>query len=307
MILDEFKNAFRRSDNTLIQLILINIVIWLGVNILNVTFTVFFNTQASTLFFYHLLHIPAHIPSLITRPWTLLTYAFMHDGIWHILFNMLFLYWFGRLIAEYLGHRRILALYILGALAGSLFYVALYNLLPIYHPYVAKSNMVGASAAVYAVVVGAATFMPNHVFHLFLLGPVRIVYIAIFYVIMSYLGLLGANAGGNIAHLGGALLGFVYIKQLRQGNDWGAPVYAVANFLVRIRGFHFGKKQNRGKVRVKQTVTVKTNNAKGAQQREGSHVPDQAEIDAILDKISVSGYESLSKEEKQKLFRASQR
>jgi membrane associated rhomboid family serine protease len=296
-ILDDFKNAFSRKNNGLIQIILINLIVFLTLIVLQVTLTL---TGAAP--YYRLiidqLALPSALGSLMYKPWTLFTYFFTHEGIFHILFNMLFLYWFGKLIEEYLGNRRLINLYILGGLAGGILYIVMYNLFPFFADRVASSVLIGASGAVFAVVVGAATLMPNYTFHLLLLGPVRIKYIAAFYVVLSFARSIGENAGGDIAHLGGALLGFVFIRQLRSGNDLGRPLTAFAEWFNRL----FRKKPV-----MRVTYQNKGKNAYGGYSTPNYGVPNQDEIDNILDKISRSGYESLTKEEKQKLFRASQR
>jgi len=164
--------------------------------------------------------------------------------------------------------------------------------------------MLGASASVYAVVVGAATFMPNYTFFLLLIGPVKIKYIAIFYVFLSFAQTIGDNAGGNLAHLGGALIGFIFITQLRKGNDWGAPVYATLTFFSKL----FTRKP---KIKVSHKRSASRPASSSSSHRSTAPKkevnPDQKEIDAILDKISEKGYESLTKEEKQKLFNASKK
>jgi membrane associated rhomboid family serine protease len=296
-ILDDFKNAFSRKNNGLIQIILINVTVFLVLLVLHVTLKLTSNGGI-----YYLikdqLALPSALGSLMYKPWTLFTYFFTQEDIFHILFNMLFLYWFGKLIEEYLGNRRLINLYILGGLAGGLLFIAMYNLFPFFADRVANSVLIGASGSVFAVVVGAATLMPNYTFHLLLLGPIRIKYIAAFYVVLSFARSIGENAGGDIAHLGGALLGFVFIRQLRSGKDLGRPLTAFAewfNRLFRKRPVMRVTYQNKGK------------GSYGGYASPHYGVPNQDEIDNILDKISRSGYESLTKEEKQKLFRASQR
>ena len=296
-ILDDFKNAFSRKNNGLIQIILINVIVFLILTILFVTLKL---TGAER--YYHLvtdqLSLPSALGSLMYKLWTLFTYFFTHRDIFHILFNMLFLYWFGKVIEEYLGNRRLINLYILGGLAAGIFYIAMYNLFPYFAKMVGNTTLIGASGAVFAIVVGAATLMPNYTFHLLLLGPVRIKYISAFFVVASFARSVGENAGGDIAHLGGALLGFVFIRQLRNGNDMGRPLTAFAewfNRLFRKRPVMRVTYQNKGK------------GSYGGYPSPNYGVPNQDEIDNILDKISRSGYESLTKEEKQKLFRASQR
>jgi hypothetical protein len=160
--------------------------------------------------------------------------------------------------------------------------------------------MLGASAGVFAVVVGAATFMPNFKFFLLLIGPVKIVYIAAFYVFFSFISIAGANAGGDLAHLGGAAMGFIYMRQFQKGNDLGGFVMAFLSFIK-----SFFVKQSKIKVSYSRKASASASKSGGVGSNSGSATPDQDEIDAILDKISNSGYESLTKEEKQKLFNAS--
>jgi len=159
--------------------------------------------------------------------------------------------------------------------------------------------MVGASAAVYAITVAAATLLPNYTFHLLFIGAVRIKYIALFYIVLSFLGSVGGNAGGNIAHLGGAFIGYFYIRQLQGGNDIGKWVIGIMTFFQ-----SFFTKQSKIKVTHKEQ---RSTSSRGSSNSSGAPQPAQVEIDAILDKISQSGYESLSKDEKQKLFNASKK
>jgi len=297
-MLDDFKNAFSKPNNGLIQIILINIIVFLVLIVLKVILSIGGSPGVYDAI-YHNLFIPAPIEDFIRKPWTLFTYFFVHDDrdFFHIIFNMLFLYWFGKLIEEYLGNRRLINLYILGGLAGGILYLLMYNLIPFFVQRQPLIGMVGASAAVYAVVIGAATLMPNYTFFMLLLGPVRIKYIAAFFVIISFAQVIGSNGGGNIAHLGGALTGFLFVSQLKKGTDLGKPLTRFAEW---IRGVFQPKP--------KMKVTHRTPGRNGQSPSPALNtIPNQDEIDAILDKISRSGYESLTKEEKQKLFRASQK
>jgi membrane associated rhomboid family serine protease len=294
-IVDDIKQAFYRRENGLMQLILINGIVFVLFLLLNV-----FLTLAGKRTVYEAIldwvMIPASPGVWLSRPWTIITYFFLHEGFFHILFNMLFLYWFGIIVQQFIGDRKVVNLYILGGLAGGVLYIALYNLISYYQDKVDSSAMLGASAGVYAVVLGAATLVPDYQMHLLLIGPVRIKWIALFYVLISLSGIVGANAGGNIAHLGGAIVGFFFIKSLQSGSDWGKPLDAV---LLGIKQFFIKKP----KVKVSYRATAKPT----TEQSKKTGDPSQAEIDAILDKISQKGYESLSKEEKQKLFSASQK
>lgn len=296
-MLDEFKNAFSRPNNAHVQLIMINVAVFLTLGVLYV-----FSRVLSFDSVYNLIHgqflIPPKFGDFILRPWTIITYAFMHDmpGIFHILFNMLALYWFGRLFVEYLGSDKLVALYVLGALAAGVCYLVVFNTIPYFKNQADFSGMVGASGAINAVMVAAATLMPNYTFFLLFFGPVRIKYIAAAFIFISFLGSVGPNAGGNIAHLGGALMGFVYIKQLQVGVNWGGWISSVLDW---IKGLF--------KPSPAVKVTYRKEESTAAKKAAGRHGISQQEIDAILDKISDGGYESLSKEEKEKLFKASKK
>lgn len=294
-IFDDIRNAFR-NRNALTQLILINVLVFVVLLLGRVILRL--STQTDDVFesIMDYIALPANPGILLTRPWTLFSYFFTHREFFHIIFNMLNLYWFGMIIREYLGDRKLVSLYILGGLLGGLFFLLFYNLIPYYQPRAVYASMIGASASTLAVTVAAATLLPNYTFNLLLIGPVKIKYIAAFFVLLSISGAIGDNAGGNLAHLGGAFLGFLFIKQLQRGSDLGRPVHAVADFF-----------RNLFKPRPAVKVTYRNQKRASTLAGAGGVEPSQTEIDVILDKISHSGYESLSKEEKQKLFRASQR
>jgi membrane associated rhomboid family serine protease len=295
---DEFKNAFQRANNGHVQLIIINVAVFL---VLVLFFVISQISQMPELFdFIHRqVAIPAPVLDFFQKPWTIITYAFIHDwtGVFHILFNMLVFYWFGKLFVEYLGSDKLIAVYFLGAIAGGIAYLFVYNLIPFYEARIPSGGMVGASAAVYAIVVATATLLPDYTFFLLFLGPVRIKYIAAFYIVISFLGSVGPNEGGNVAHLGGALIGFVYIKQLQAGVNWGSWITAVIDWFKSL----FEPRQN-----VKVTYRKESTAKKPSKGSKVSTI-SQDEIDTILDKISDGGYESLTKEEKEKLFNASKK
>lgn len=302
-ILDDFKNAWNKPNNAPAQLIIINVVIFVLMGVLLVVSNISGFPIIDVV--RKQFTIPPLFSEFITRPWTLITYSFAHSlsGFGHIIFNMLFFYWFSRIILEFLGNNRVISIYILGALAGGIVYLLVYNFIPYYHEQAPMiSGMVGASAAIYAIVVAAAVFVPNYTFFLLLIGPVKIKYIAAFGVFASFMLSTGGNAGGNIAHLGGALVGWLYVSQLRNGTDLGAWIISFINWVKsffmatpKIKVTHrSAKKQSRTRAKSSGASTAPTST-------------DQEEIDAILDKISQSGYDSLTKEEKQKLFNASKK
>lgn len=300
---DNLKNAFKYGDNSLYKILAINLLVFFSMLILRVLLT-FSGAGSAYKTVIDLLMMPADIPQFLLQPWTILTYMFLHEGIFHILFNMLFLYWFGLLVNEYLGSRKLANLYILGGIAGGLFYLIIYNISPLFSEVLSSSKMLGASAGVYAIVVGAATLTPNTTFHLLLLGPVKIKYIAIFYVVIAFANSIGSNAGGELAHLGGAALGFFYVWQLRKGNDWGRPVQAVGRFVENLfRNTPKVKVSYRKKTHSAPSDSTTSKISKPAPtSSKPQMIATQDEIDQILDKIADKGYESLNKEEKRKLF-----
>ena len=303
-LFDDFRSEFNKPNNTLVQLILVNVVIFLVLLITKVSLTMAQNSGYG--FIMSQLLIPGDLNAFLHKPWTLFTYFFTHEEIFHILYNMLFLYWFGRLIDEYLGNRRLMGLYIMGGVAGGLLYLAMYTLVPYFQNQADTARMLGASAAAFSVAVGAATLLPNYTFHLLFFGPVRIKYIVFFFIILSIAQSAGSNAGGNLAHLGGALMGFAYVKLLQNGTDLGRPIYWLADGwsnLLRPKPAVKVSYRQRSNANTQASTYVSPSGATAT----SASTPDQDEVDTILDKISRSGYESLTREEKQKLFRASQR
>ncbi|WP_345953566.1 rhomboid family intramembrane serine protease [Mucilaginibacter sp. PAMB04168] len=272
-----------QSGSRINLLIGINVLVFLLINIPGTFLYLFMGNPMLNEFANEYLALPASLPKLATRFWTPVSYMFMHADIFHILFNMLWLFWMGQIFEEYLGKKRILGLYIMGGLAGAALYILSFNVFPAFAGVLPVSYVVGASASVMAIIIATATLLPNYTIYLMFLGPVKLKWIALFYVVIDFLSIVGPNAGGEIAHLGGALLGFIYIKQLNRGHDWGRSVDSVFN----------------------QRPKVKVVSQNKTYQQQTSSVPRQEEIDRILDKISQSGYDSLNKHEKEVLFRAS--
>tara|TARA_B100000530_G_C15934349_1_gene478379 strand:+ start:2696 stop:3565 length:870 start_codon:yes stop_codon:yes gene_type:complete len=285
-IIEDFKKAWSKEDNGLIKIILINIIIFVSISILEVFITL---SGGGSLFrvVINKLMLPASFTTFILQPWSLISYFFLHLSFGHILWNMLFLYWFGKIIHDNIGNNAVISLYILGGIIGGLSYMALFNIIPFYGDRVSESLMLGASAGVFSIVAGSATLLPNYTFYLLFLGPVRIKYIALFYILLSFFDVTGSNAGGEIAHIGGALIGYLFIKQLQNGVNMGDGVIKIINLFNR---------KNSSKKEKEFTINKET-----------SFDISQDEIDKILDKISESGYSSLSKKEKEKLFNASKK
>jgi membrane associated rhomboid family serine protease len=296
---EELKQVFNKPNNALVQLIVVNATVFVVLGILLVVATLSGFPEIYKAVERQFV-MPPRFAEFIWRPWTILSYAFMHSfaNFFHILFNMLIFYWFGRVFTEYLGSGRLFAVYILGALAGGASYLLLGNQIG------AGAGLIGASASVYAVAVAIATQMPNYTFHLLFIGPVRIKYLVAVYIFLSFLGTIGPNAGGDLSHLGGALIGFVYTKSLQNGVDLGRWISLSRDWIVGLFRIRKIRVTYRGKSF--EAEKPKSQYAKPQAKANTSEVT-QAEIDKILDKISESGYDSLSKLEKEKLFNYSKK
>ena len=285
---DEIRYIWQ-SKGLVARIMLINVGVFVVMSVLRVLFFLSGGTNAYH-FLLQKLALPAVPEEMIVQPWSLVSYFFLHEGLFHILINMLIFYWFARLLVDFIGDRHLRNLYLLGGLIAGIFFMLIYNIVPYYEAVTEQTVLLGASGAVYAVVVGTATLLPDYSLYIIFIGPVRIRYIAWIYVFISFIGIVGANSGGALAHLGGALMGYLYIFYMQKGTNLGAPVDAI---------FDFFKKQPKSQ-------TQKSADAKRAK-TETKNKNEQEEIDTILDKISAHGYDGLSRNEKEKLFRASKK
>ncbi|MCC7513783.1 MAG: rhomboid family intramembrane serine protease [Bacteroidia bacterium] len=274
------------------KIIVVNAIIYLFVNLGDVLLRLFnFPDGIISGFLTDWLAVPSSVKSLLYRPWTLITYSFYHENFLHILFNMLWLFFMGRLFTEYLGEKKLLPLYLVGGLCGSVLFIVFYNLFPLFSREVDIAVALGASASVLAITVAIATLLPDYEVGLFLpQWRVKLKYIAIALFVIDLLSITGNNAGGNIAHIGGAIFGFIYIKQLKNGRD-------LTGWLQRLIERITQKKKPSIKVVYRKDASDESYHNKKANNQEA--------IDKILDKISRSGYASLTYEERDILFKAS--
>ncbi len=265
------------------KLIAINIVVFVAIGLLgNVVF------PALEGWFV----LPGDFMEFLSQPWSIITYAFLHSGILHLLWNMYVLYVTGRILLNLFDGRRFLNVYFLGVILGGMFYMLTDSLFS-----TGGGVLLGASAGVMAVLIFVCTYIPNQEVRIVFFN-VKLWHVGIFVVLIDLLQVSsgGDNIGGRIAHLGGALLGYVYARQLSQGRDIGA---GFSNFLDSMANT-FNAKEKKAPLKTvykKQKSTTKTK----AEYNKDAH---QRKIDSILDKISKSGYESLSKAEKDFLFKA---
>lgn len=280
---DLWFKAFR-SGSPLNLFIAINLLVFIAVGLLSLVTALGFTNIPLSSYLVQWLALPADLSELAYKPWTIVTYMFTHQGLFHILFNMLWLYWLGMIFLDFLNKRQFTFVYLAGGLLGGVLYLLAYNLIPVFQPRAVSSALLGASAGVSAVIFATATLLPDYAIRMLFFGNVKLKYLALVFIILDVIAIGGFNAGGSLAHIGGALFGFLYIKQLQNGRDWSLL---------------FRKKPKR-RMRV-----VKTGPPKATADADAPLEPNQEVVDRILDKISQSGYDSLTKTEKETLFKAS--
>jgi len=245
----------------------------------------------------------------LTHPWAIFTSMFLHEGVFHILFNMLFLYWFGRIVGDFIGDQRVLPLYLLGGLAGVAAYFISANIMPF--GALGGRYALGASAAVMAIVVASGMIAPDYVMRLLFLGDIKLKYIVTALIFIDMISLANnANTGGHFAHLGGALFGVFFIFRLREGKDLAVPVNRLLDKIYNLFNGQKTKtppKTRKGPRMAYKNVSKTRKRSKGNAATDTHDLSHQEQVDAILDKIKRSGYESLSAAEKEYLFNASKK
>jgi len=289
-VVKEIRHFFIRGS-VLSRLIGINVAIFVLVNLVRVIFFLW-NAEGAAAGMSRWLGVSSNIQLVLHRPWTLITYMFLHFDFMHILFNMIVLYVGGRLFRDFIGADRLTATYLLGGLSGAVFYIAAFNIFPVFGDVVAFSLAIGASASVLAIFIAVAAYMPNYQLPLLLLGRIRLKYIALFFVVLDIISIDKGNPGGHLAHLGGALWGFLYAMMLKSGKD---PALVLGFYLGKVGRLFRPKPRMRVEHTRQWPLTDEEYNAQRAER--------QKIIDHILDKISRSGYDSLTSEEKELLFK----
>jgi len=296
-LLDEIKKSYK-NGGALFRLIYINIAVFVVVGFLFVLYRLFTPgtslSQLRNLYnenFLTYLMVPSLPAELLRRPWTLITYMFTHFNLFHILFNMLVLYWFGTIFLLYLSRKQLVSTYLIGGLAGAFLYVLFMNGFPGLREHLG-GTMLGASAAIMAIVVAISIYVPNYTIYMLFIGPVRLKYLALGFIVIDILMIASDNAGGHIAHLGGALYGYWFITRFRKGRDTGNWLNVLLESIVSV--FKPKPKLNVAYRKGRRFVPDEDFNKR--------KVTQQKEIDRILDKIAKAGYESLTKQEKETLF-----
>jgi membrane associated rhomboid family serine protease len=300
-IWDDIKGQFRQGS-ALTRLIYINAAVFLIIKIIEVIGVLAMNSSlAPTVISF--LSVPASLGALATKPWTPITYMFTHQGFIHLLFNMLWLWWFGKIFLGYLDQRKLVSLYVMGGLAGALLYIAIFNIFPAFAGMVHVSIALGASAAVMALVIATAVYLPDLELHLLIFGRIKLKYLAIITFLITSVFDFSVNTGGKIAHIGGALMGLTYGYSLKNGKDIGAWLNRIIDFFVTLF-----RPRRKMKVTYKKTKTDQGHKkATTDYEYNKARAERQKAIDHILEKISKGGYDSLTREEKEILFSESQK
>jgi len=300
-IIDDIKSSFRMG-NTLTKIIIVNVAIFAVVRLI-VEFTGYMNPGGGLANhpLVSWLALSSDPITILKRPWTIFTSFFLHLGVWHVVWNMVLLYWFGRIIGDFLGDRRVLPIYILGGLIGGTLYVVADHLIPIGTD--GNAVALGASAAVMAFVFAAAAKVPDYGIRLFLIPvTIKIKYIALVILFFDLIGTNGTNSGGHIAHLGGAAFGMVFIYYLNQGVD-------ITGFLQKLFSGEWLSTTKSAPQKRKSPVKVVYRNEKMSRKNVVKEKPVdfQDRLDGILDKIKSEGYDNLTSEEKEFLYSASKK
>lgn len=291
-IIEEIKQNFSRG-NYLTRLIYINAGVFILVKLLSVIFTYILGISNIWISY---IELPAFFQTLLRQPWSIITYMFMHHDFIHLIFNLLTLYWFGKIFTEYFSQKQLVGLYFLGGIGGALFYVLAYNFIPVLKANIFFSYLIGASASVMAIIFALVKYIPNEEIHLALIGPVKLKYIGLAMLVLDIIGTTSVNAGGSISHIGGAITGYLFAaSMIKSGKDITDPINRIISSIN-----DFFKRNKKPK------FTVHTNTSKTDEEwnmeNQNRKRENNEEIDKILDKIRKSGYTNLTDEEKKRLF-----
>ena len=282
LILSTIKQAFADQKNPINKYIAINAFVFVALLISAAFYVLGDIPNPFKMWVMQYFSLTANWKVFIFKPWTFFTYAFIHEKFFHLLFNMLVFHWFGNLIIEYLNKNRMLFIFWAGVLGGGILYALFFD----------GNQLIGASAGIMALVIASATLLPNYEIVLAIFGRIKLKYVGLAYLIIDLFSMMGSNAGGSVAHLGGALIGFLAIKQIQAGNDWSNMVIPINNFIDKL----FTRKNK-----------LKIVHRSEQQAQASKAIVSQAEVDQVLEKITKSGYDSLSKSEKELLFKASKK
>ncbi len=286
-IKDDIKTSFQQGT-LLTKLIYINLGVFLVVCLTQVFMTLFGHYSNWVSY----LQLPSDLDGLLHRPWTIITYMFLHEGITHLIFNVLSLYWLGQLFLMFFSQKDLVGVYILGGLVGGAVYILAFNIFPLFDG--VYGVLEGASASIMAIVLAPAVYSPGFRVRLFLVGNVKIEWIAAVYVLLSILGIASSNAGGELSHLGGALAGVLFAVFYKKGQNIVSWTEKPISWIINL----FRRKP-------KMDVSYGAEEARNEtdQQYNERKKRESDNIDRILEKIKKGGYESLTDDERKQLFK----
>ncbi len=281
------------------RLLVINVAVYLLISIAGIFTFLFGYIGLAESVGNNILALPAAPGKLLWRFWTPITYMFTHFGFWHLLGNMLWLYFMGQIFLMVFNNKQLVGTYILGGLSGALLFILSYNIFPVFSNVVEGASCVGASAAVTAIVIAICVMRPNMEIRIFGIIPMTLKWLGILYVVFDVLQITGDNSGGHIAHLGGAIFGALFAWQYSNGKDLTKGFNNLMDKIVTL----LPSANQSGKKRKMRVVYNDTNHSTSNSDFNRTSAENQRRMDEILDKISQSGYQSLTKEEKEFLFK----
>ena len=272
---DKISSEFKLSSN-LNKIIYLNIIFFV---IIKVCSSIFFLFEINTNEFFNKLYLPAEINLIKLQPWSIFSFMFIHLNFVHLIFNMLWLYFIGNIFLQWLDDKQLIFIYLLGGISGGLFFVLCYNYIPLLQKNIENTLALGASASIFAIMMAITIYKPNHKIQIPFIQKIKLKNITIFLTIYYIVSLSGGNTGGYLAHIGGGIFSFIYIKQLDKSKIFKSIFKNGSKFNEKDSDYIYNQKQNK----------------------------KNKEIDIILEKISKSGYKSLNKKEKEILFKSSKK
>ncbi len=275
MLFNKVSNEFKLSSN-LNKIIYLNIIFFV---IIKVCSSIFFLFEINTNEFFNKLYLPAEINLIKLQPWSIFSFMFIHLNFVHLIFNMLWLYFIGNIFLQWLNERQLIYIYILGGISGGLFFVLSYNYLPLLQKNIDNTLALGASASIFAIMMAITIYKPDHKIQIPFIQKIKLKNITILLTIYYIISLSGGNTGGYLAHIGGGIFSFIYMKQLNTSKIFKSIFKNNSKFNEKDSDYIYNQKQNK----------------------------KNKEIDIILEKISKSGYKSLNKKEKEILFKSSKK
>ena len=268
--------------NLIEKLIFFNIVCFIFPYIINTFFYLFGYSNISIIFWFEL---SSDIIDTIYKPWSIISYSFFHSGFFHLFWNMLILLYSGQIFLNLFPNKMVLSTYFMGVIFGGIIFIICYNFFPIFSN--SASSMIGSSAGVMAVLIFMCVYSPNYEIRI-LFFNVKLLYVGLFFILTDIIQIPYGNAGGHFAHLGGSFLGYIYAQKIKKGQDIGESFLSFAEYIINI----FNKPKEK-------EIKISNNDLK-----KKTYIDlKQKKIDQILDKISSSGYDSLSQEDKDFLFK----